>query len=273
MTVNTADGDPSSVWDGFLDAAQVQARVVGALILREMLTRYGRSGLGYLWAVIEPTMMLGVFWAVFSMLGFRSYTGMELVPFLACGIVTFFAISGTVGRLRSAIEANRGLLIYPQVTPLDTMIARAILETATFVVVFVTIISGAWLLGMSPLPADGLGVVIALVAAMALAFSWGMVEWGVAVLWPTFDRISGPIWRVMLFTSGAFYSLKDVPDKARLYLELNPIAHAIEFLRSAFFADYVTPITSYVYLVSWITVSLFTGLLLERALRDRVKEA
>ena len=76
----------------------------------------------------------------------------------------------------------------------------------------------------------------------------------------------------MLFTSGAFYSLKDLPDKARLYLEMNPIAHAIEFLRSAFFADYETPITSYVYLVSWISVSLFTGLFLERTLRDRVKE-
>ena len=77
----------------------------------------------------------------------------------------------------------------------------------------------------------------------------------------------------MLFTSGAFYSLKDVPDQARLYLELNPISHAIEFLRSAFFVGYETPITSYVYLVSWILVSLFTGLLLERALRDRVKES
>ena len=153
------------------------------------------------------------------------------------------------------------------------MMARAILETITFMVVFVTIISGAWLLGMSPLPADGLGVVIALVAAMALAFSWGMVEWGMTVLWPTFERIIRPFWRLLLWTSGVFYSLKDIPVQARLFLEINPIAHAIELLRSAFFVGYVSPITSYDYLVTWILVSLFVGLFFERIFRDRVKEA
>lgn len=31
-----------------------QARIIGALMMRELITRYGREGLGFLWLVLEP---------------------------------------------------------------------------------------------------------------------------------------------------------------------------------------------------------------------------
>ena len=34
----------------------IHRRVVGALILREMLTRYGRNNIGFLWLFVEPIM-------------------------------------------------------------------------------------------------------------------------------------------------------------------------------------------------------------------------
>ncbi len=250
-----------------------QGRVVSALILREMLTRYGRSGLGYLWALLEPLMMVGVFYAAFLALGRQSHAGMELIPFLSTGIVTFMAIRGTVRSLANAIESNRGLLTYPHVSPLDTLIARAILETVTFVVVFSIIVGGAYLLDQAPIPHDLFGVLIAVFAAMALAFSWGGLEWALTMIWPAFEKLTRPLWRLMLWTSCVFYTLNDMPSTARVFLEYNPIVHAIELLRSAFFIGYATPINSYTYLIVWIMSVLFLALLLERSLRDRVKQS
>ena len=38
----------------FPQAARTQLRVIGALMLRELHTRFGRHNLGYLWLVGEP---------------------------------------------------------------------------------------------------------------------------------------------------------------------------------------------------------------------------
>ncbi|USG62799.1 ABC transporter permease [Sneathiella marina] len=250
-------------------ALGVQIRVVGALTMRELQTRYGRDGLGYLWALLEPLVLLVVLYLGFTLLGRTQHAGMDLVPFLAAGIVTFTSIRTTVGRLSSAIESNRGLLIYPHVTPLDTMIARAVLETATFIVVFIIIIGGAWLIDLSSFPSDAFGIVTALSAAMCLAFSWGMVQWGLCVIWPTFDKLTTVLWRILLWTSCVFYTLDDVPLQFRHYLELNPIVNIIELLRSAFFSGYLSPITSYGYVNCWILGFSFLGLFFERTLRGR----
>lgn len=48
-------------------ALQSHSRVVGALMMRELITRFGRDGLGFLWLVGEPLLFcLGVLglWAL-----------------------------------------------------------------------------------------------------------------------------------------------------------------------------------------------------------------
>ena len=42
-------------------------RVILALMLREMTTRYGKSTGGYIWAFAEPLGMIAILSAVFSM--------------------------------------------------------------------------------------------------------------------------------------------------------------------------------------------------------------
>ena len=43
----------------------IQRRVLGALLLRELLTRYGRNNIGFLWLFVEPmlfTLIITLFW-------------------------------------------------------------------------------------------------------------------------------------------------------------------------------------------------------------------
>ncbi|MBM3613658.1 MAG: hypothetical protein FJX19_11965, partial [Alphaproteobacteria bacterium] len=47
----------------------IQRRVIGALVLREVITRYGRHNLGFAWLLLEPLVFtLGVImlWTVFN---------------------------------------------------------------------------------------------------------------------------------------------------------------------------------------------------------------
>lgn len=63
-------------------ALRVQGRVIYALILREALSKYGKSKIGYLWALVEPVAQVLILVLIFSGLGRQSPVGGDLAVFL-----------------------------------------------------------------------------------------------------------------------------------------------------------------------------------------------
>lgn len=247
----------------------VQARVIRALVLRETQTRYGRKNIGYLWALVEPLLLLAFFMTLFRYTGRLGGFHYNAVAFLATGIITFLPLRSMISGLSAATNANKGLLLYPQVTPLDAILARTILYGATGLVVFFTVICGAWLAGLAPLPHDWLGVFEALGALMILALGLGLVQHAALTMFPLSTHVIGPLWRLLFFTSCVFYTMHDLPMAAQGIISYNPIAHGIEMLRHAYFLGFESPIHSYAYMLSFAAVCLFGGLLVERLYRYR----
>lgn len=251
----------------------VQGRVVHAVVLREMRGRYGRSSLGYLWAILEPLLLVGVFALGYQLIGRRSPPqGMEFLPFLATGIITYLSLRNIASRMSGAIESNRGLLLYPHVTPFDLMIGRLVLEGATFIVVFVIILGGGVILGYASPPDDPLMVLVTLFFVVLLGAGVGMLQAALTMNFPWIDYFMKPFWRLMLWTSGVFFTLKQLPMAAQDILLWNPILHVIELMRAAYFPGVDIYRVSYSYVGWWILGSAFIGLLCERMFRDRRKE-
>ena len=252
-----------------LNGATMQLRVVGALLLREMQTSHGRENIGYLWAIIEPLIILCMFLTIYHYGGRSLHNGMNLVSFLATGIVTFLTLRKMAGNISGATDANKGLMLHSQVTPLDTMLARVILQSATYIVLLTVIILGAWLFGVGTLPHDFFGVMIALAAVSFLGASLGIFQGAIVTIFPLVTYVMRPIWRFMFFTSCVFYALHDLPLGLRKLVAYNPIANGIELLREAYFLGFDTPINGYGYMLKWCLVCIFTGLLVERLYRHR----
>ena len=106
-------------------------RVIAALMQREMSTTYGRSALGYLWAVLEPVGGIMVITLVFT-LAFRSPpVGTSFPLFFASGVLPFTAFMDTMTKVSSAIRFSRPLLFYPGVTFMDAILARVLMNVLT----------------------------------------------------------------------------------------------------------------------------------------------
>jgi capsular polysaccharide transport system permease protein len=116
------------------------SRVIHALILREMKTRFGRTQLGYLWALIEPTLFVLIFLALYKLRGRETASGMPIALFLLTGAIPFIMFRDTLQRSMGAIQSNRPLLTFPQVTPIDLILGRALLEIATTLVAFALLV-------------------------------------------------------------------------------------------------------------------------------------
>ena len=129
-------GERTGPWLRVAGAGATQVRVVHAIMLREIKTRFGRQRMGYLWAVLEPTAFVAIFALMFAYGNQTAPSGMPVVPFLITGFAPFLLFRSTMTQTMGAIETNRILLTFPQITPTDLVLARALLEMATLTAVF-----------------------------------------------------------------------------------------------------------------------------------------
>ena len=114
----------SSFWRGLV----IQSRVVGALIIREIYTRFGRESLGFAWIVAEPLVFAIPVLFVWRAVRNPNEHGISLMPFLWSGYLPLLLFRHLGGRILLFIRANVPLLYHQRVTIFDIFLARALLE-------------------------------------------------------------------------------------------------------------------------------------------------
>ncbi len=248
----------------------VQIQVVHALVLRETRTRFGQSRLGYLWAVLEPLLFIGTFVLVYRVVGRSAPDRMNIVPFLATGFMPYLLFRETSSRAMHAIEANRGLLFYPQVRPLDLVLARTALEIATNVLAFALIMAAYSAYSAEFEVSDPLQVLVGLGLSAGIGATLGLVLCASSVFSSTVERLHGPLVRPLFWFSGLMYPTGHLPLRYRNVLTYNPIVHAVELTRAGYFRGYRADHVGIAYPMIWIVVLAFAGLLLERVARRRL---
>lgn len=256
-----------------LNGVRIQRRVIWALMLRETKTLFGKHKLGYLWALINASFSIGVFWAIREFAGLAPPQGMSVPVFLLGGFIPFFIFSEIVTGAMNGISGNRALLAYPQVFPIDIIVARGLLQGAMYFCVLVVLLSASAFAGYSVPLHDPAAMLIALTLVLLLGFGVGTVASAFNLMWPTTRLIVPMLMRILFFTSGLFFSVEAAPLYVREILYFNPLSHLIELLRHGMSLGYESRFVFLPYVVGFLLVSLTVGLLLERFSRKFLDEA
>lgn len=235
---------------------QIQKSVIYALIMRELLTRFGGRMLGLFWVLFEPAANIVVLLMIRVVLRER-YAGVQVDPavFLIVAMIPFFAFRNIWMRAMSTMAGNLGLFAYRQVKPLDAVVARTLVEVVMYLMIFLVLIGGIWWYGTELAwpyrPLEYIGIVCAFIM-------WGV---GMGLLTAiaahrrpaveTFVRLSSmPLYML----SGVLVPLKSFPLSMHDYLLWNPILHLVELSRAAYFPSY------HVYMGTSLSYPLWTGL-------------
>jgi ABC-type polysaccharide/polyol phosphate export permease len=254
------------------EAFVIQRQVIWALLMREVITRFGRRNLGVLWLVGEPMMFtLGVA-ALWSFAGLAHGSTLPVVAFAVTGYSSVLMWRNTVGRCTNALQSNLHLLYHRRVLALDVFLTRIILEvcgaTASLVILTVLFVS----LEMTKPPEDyGLVILGWLMLgwiALGLALTIGALSaWSHMV-----ERLWHPISYLLFPLSGAAFMVDWLPPAGREIVLLLPMVHGVELLREGYFGAAVTTHydLSYIALVSLVLT--FVGVMLARV-ASRVVEA
>ena len=261
---------PSLTVSQVVSALETQIRVIKAMILRETKSRYGEHKLGFVWAFLEPALMVSVFVAFFTLMGRSSASGMSVQLFMITGFVPFMMFREPMNQLQGSITQNKPLLGFPQVTTFDVIAARALLEVAVLLAVFAVLITGAHIIGLEVRVQNPLGVMAALALLALFGIGIGFALACVVPLVPSVKQfINVVLARPLFFGSGLFFTADSIPQPYRDYLLFNPLLHMIELLRSSFFYSFETTHGSWRYAVEATFLSLAFGLLVHQAMKRR----
>jgi capsular polysaccharide transport system permease protein len=256
----------------FLRSLAIQRRVLHALLMREVITRFGRENLGVLWLVAEPMMFtLGVA-ALWTLAKANHGSSLPIVAFAITGYSSVLMWRNTVGRCIGGIPANFNLLYHRNVRVLDVMVTRILLEmtgaTASFIVLTVVFFAIEWI----EAPRD-LSLVLA---------GWTMLAWfgaGLALLLGSsaalsemVERFWHPVSYLLFPLSGAAFMVEWVPQGFADVIMWLPMIHAVELIREGFFGDVVRTHHDMAYMATCNVVLTFAGLVVMRIAARQVGE-
>lgn len=253
-------------------AAATQGRVIIALMLRELRTRFGRTQMGYLWAVLEPVTYIATMTFIFDLFGRPPRIGDSWPVFFATGVLTFLTYRKLSSSLANAFTANQSLLVYPIVKPIDTLAARALLEFATKLVVILIVFAGIIVLLNAPLPTRPEHMIVALVLMAVLGFGIGTISAVITRKMPSWPHIDSIIQRPLIFISGVMFVPDSLPNNIREWLEWNPILHGIEWMRYGYYDTYRADTIDIMYLAWWAFGATLVGLAAERIVASTAAE-
>jgi capsular polysaccharide transport system permease protein len=252
-----------------IDCARQQVRVIGALIIREMHTRFGRHRLGYLWVFFEP-LLLGGMISLIHASGLRGGSSIRgNFEFFSIGYVMFFLFRGVINRASNTIGSNRGLLYHRQVTLPDLYVSRHIIEgVACSGVMFLFTLIGISLSG--ELPDSPVKMICAVGLMLLLAQGIALVVGSATSEWEGLDRFVHAMSYLMLPFCGVFFMVEWLPSWMQDIVVWIPTVHIFELLRDGQFGDQYRATYDLSYVAGWILVPHLLGLAGLRLARQRI---
>jgi capsular polysaccharide transport system permease protein len=250
-----------------LRGARMQRRVIGALIIRELHTRFGRHYFGYIWLFFEP-LLLGSAIGLVHVLSEHSalYGPFE---FWAVGYILYFIFRGIINRAPVAIPSNMALLYHRTISLPDIFFARHMIETVSCSGVMLVILFGlfAW---DGTMVEDPTKIILALIGMTLLSQGVALVVAAATEAMEGVERAVHAITYLILPACGMFFLVESLPNWLQELALYIPTVHLFELMRDGQFGSRFTAHYDLGYVAAWILVTHLLGLAALRITRRRL---
>jgi len=244
--------DPQAV--SLRRSAAIQARVIHALLMREILTRYGRHNIGFLWLFVEPMLFTTGVTILWTLSKAVHGSTLPIVAFALTGYSSVLLWRNMPARCIGAIEPNLSLMYHRNVRVLDVFVARLLLEAGGATISFVTLSLFYIYIGWLDPPDD----------VLIVAGGWFMIAWfgaslamflgALAEKSELIERLWHPVSYIAFPLSGAAFMVDALPQAAQRYILYVPMVNGVEMVREGYFGDQVRVHYDFAYMLGCCVV-------------------
>ena len=244
---------------------------IEALVVRDLMVRFGRQDLGFVWAVLEPMILVSGVLGVWSVLHGHDIRGVPVLSFIVTGYMPLTVWRHTTSSMTRVMQNQSSLLYHRPITQFDIVFSRLFLEllsatTALLVVGFILISLGL----VRPI-ADWSLALLGWSLTCLYFGGMGMVIAGLTQVWEKTEKFVQPVNYFALPFSGVFFMVDWLPSWAQKAVLWNPSVNCIEMLRAGVIGPKIATHFDTGYIVLVTLAMLVLGLSSVRASRRHIE--
>jgi ABC-type polysaccharide/polyol phosphate export permease len=217
----------------------VQLRVLHALLMREVITRFGRENLGVLWLAAEPMLFTIGVATLWTASGLHRGSPIPIVAFAVTGYSAVLMWRNSATRCSSAIAQNKPLLFHRNVQIIDVLLTRSILEIGGATSSFIVLSSLFMFVGWMPPPDNLLEVIVGWIMLAWFGTSLALIIGAATAFSEAVERLWHPTSYLLFPLSGAAFMVDWMPRNLQKFVLLLPMVHGTEILREGWFGNAV----------------------------------
>ncbi|MGX5695973.1 ABC transporter permease [Agromyces soli] len=206
------------------------------LTTRDLKVRYSTSALGYLWSVLDPLVMSGIYWFVFTQVFERTAGAAPYIVFLLSALLPWMWFNGAVSDSTRAFLKD-AKLVRSTMIPRTIWVNRIVLSKgiefvlALPVLALFAIVFGAqlhWQVVFFPL---------AVLLQTVLTAGICLIVAPLVVFFRDLERAVKLVLRFLFYATPIIYASTDLPEGMQFWAAFNPLSGIFSLYRAAFFPE------------------------------------
>jgi len=249
---------------------QVFMAVQKALFLRELNMRMSVSRMGLFWTFFQPFFQVLVFIIIKVYIFSQMIHTYDYTVFLALSFIAYYMFKNIISKSLGAFEANKALFTYKQVKPIDTILARTLMEVFITSIILIIFTSIGFYFQFDMNVENFNMVFFAYIWLIIFSFSLSIFLAILNTYVKSVQNIFNMLMVVFVFCSALFYTIADLSPELQTILLLNPLTHFIEMIHGAYFYSLDDTYVDYTYMTLWTIIPLYMGLWFYMKLERRI---
>lgn len=231
-----------------LASLRANGPLIAQMTWREVVGRYRGSLIGLTWSFLNPMLMLFVYTWVFSVIFKSRWAGspagddrVHFALMLFVGLIVHAFVADCVNRAPGLVVSNANY-VKRVVFPLEILPWTAVGSALFHALISLVVLLVAQLALRHSLPATALlfPFVMLPLVAICIGLCWLLAALGVYVR--DIAQVTGVATSLLMFLSPVFYPTAALPEAARPWIALNPLATVIEASRDVLILGRLPPL-------------------------------
>jgi len=204
------------------------------LTRRDLRVRYSTSALGYFWSILDPLVMAGIYWFVFTQVFSRNVGHEPYMVFLLSGLLPWMWFTGAIGETTRAYLRGSKLIRSTKI-PRSIWVASIVMSKGIEFLASLPVLALFAILTQASVSWEALLFFVAFAIQAILTVGIGLIVAPLVVFFRDLERAVKLTLRFMFYASPIIYSLQNLPGKLHFVAAFNPLSGIFSLYRAAFF--------------------------------------
>lgn len=207
------------------------------LTTRDLRVRYSTSALGYFWSILDPLVMAGIYWFVFTQIFQRTVGVQPYIVFLLCALLPWMWFTGAVSDTTRAYLREAKLIRSTKI-PRTIWVTRLVLSKGIEFVASIPVLVVFGLLTGATLHWEAVYFIPAIIMQAILTTGIGLIVAPLVVFFRDLERAIKLTLRFLFYASPIIYGLADLKRLGlEFWVSFNPLTGILSLYRAAYFPE------------------------------------